>query len=247
MLKKKRPKGFIAKVWQDRHFVLYDDVLQYFKKKTDVTPCGMIPIQAITSVTTEWKQKKNPCRFDIEIGDKRTFCLQADSVNEKNIWVQKIKGLMSNLDDTSGLQLEIDTRGKFWKNTNEIREARARSSVNWGDRRYLMADTTDDTKSSSDNSVSEDHDSKDHEQADTKFQVRTLDFIILFYFILFYFILFYFIFILFSFLFYFILFYFIFIFILFYFILFYFILLGLNGIVVLNDLIDTLYDSKESC
>ena len=40
-LKKKSPKGFLAKPWQARYFVLYDDVLQYFKKKGDTNPAGL--------------------------------------------------------------------------------------------------------------------------------------------------------------------------------------------------------------
>ncbi len=42
MLKKKSPKGFLAKVWQSRFVVLYDDVMQYFKNKTDTNPAGEI-------------------------------------------------------------------------------------------------------------------------------------------------------------------------------------------------------------
>jgi len=42
-LKKKSPKGFLAKLWQTRYFVLYDDVIQYSKNKMDTQPLGARP------------------------------------------------------------------------------------------------------------------------------------------------------------------------------------------------------------
>jgi len=46
-LKKKSPKGIIRKYWQNRYFVLYDDSLIYFRKKTDLVPAGKIAIHCV--------------------------------------------------------------------------------------------------------------------------------------------------------------------------------------------------------
>jgi serine/threonine protein kinase len=170
MLKKKSPKTFFRAVWQPRYFVLYDDVLQYFKKKDDVNPCGTIPLNAISTIK-RWEGKKNGCRFDIELA-KRTFCLQTDTDNECDLWTRKIEESMQKLEKAGQLKLTYDDRGKFWKNTTEIRQARARSSVNWGDRRYLLAapDATEDGKSSTDNSIT-DTDEKDDVQIEAQFHI----------------------------------------------------------------------------
>lgn len=164
-LKKKSPKGFLAKLWQERYFLLYDDVLQYFKSKKDATPLGAIPLQTISGVET--LDKKKGCRFDVVVGEagkdnRRTFCLLADNETEADNWVSKIRALVKKYDSAAGSELDIETRGKFWKNTLEIREARARSTSRWGDQRYAVAE--EDNKAESSTSVS---DSDDTEKKET--------------------------------------------------------------------------------
>jgi len=118
-------------------------------------------LQAIQHVTS--LDKKDGCRFDIvvsgEKGAQRTFSLLTDTDSDCLEWVRKIKELVKKYDSTQH-ELDIQTRGKFWKNTDAIREARARSSQSWGDSRYLLAEddlhTQDtDTKTPSSHSVSE--------------------------------------------------------------------------------------------
>ena len=108
-------------------------------------------MQAITTVSVSDKQKG--CRFDIMVGEDgsktdnyRVFSLLADTEQECDTWVKKIKDLVARFENNTAADLSIDTRGKFWKNTVEIREARSRPSQNWGDRRYLLEEAPDDSK-----------------------------------------------------------------------------------------------------
>lgn len=157
-MKKKSPRG-IVKVWQSRFFVLYEDVLQYFKKKNDLNPAGMIPLQSITEIDHH-RDKKKGCRFDVIVGEagdnQRVFGLLTDTDADADLWVKKLRELVSMYDTGDAAQeLNIDTRGKFWKNTTQIRQARAASVVSWGDRPYLL-DNENESKTPSELSVFED-------------------------------------------------------------------------------------------
>lgn len=64
-LKKKSPKGLPGMhVWQKRYLRLFSDVLQYFKKETQSTPQGLIPLQFVSSVTQNLNSKQGKV-FDI--------------------------------------------------------------------------------------------------------------------------------------------------------------------------------------
>ena len=62
-LKKKSPKGFMAKPWQTRYFKLYVDSLHYFKKGATA---GVIPLASVKFVHE--LPNKAAGRFDVVIG-----------------------------------------------------------------------------------------------------------------------------------------------------------------------------------
>ncbi|XP_061782032.1 pleckstrin [Nerophis lumbriciformis] len=87
LVKKRSVLNYWTAVW----VVLSDDGLEFYKKKTDQSPKGMIPLNGATLV--------NPCQdcgnrvlvFKITTLKKQDHFFQASHVEEKELWVKDIK------------------------------------------------------------------------------------------------------------------------------------------------------------
>ncbi|XP_068184297.1 pleckstrin [Antennarius striatus] len=84
-------KGTLLNTWRAVWVVLSEDGIEFFNKKTDRSPKGMIPLKgaALTSHCQDFG--KRMLVFKITTDKKQDHCFQASHVEERESWVKDIK------------------------------------------------------------------------------------------------------------------------------------------------------------
>ncbi|KAJ5079900.1 non-specific serine/threonine protein kinase [Anaeramoeba ignava] len=90
-----RKRGKVFKTWKKRYFVMNGKTLYYYKKNTDKTPLGEIPLTEKTTVKISNIKKEN-C-FEIQVGKEKTYCVCASTSTERLKWIETIKSIILSL------------------------------------------------------------------------------------------------------------------------------------------------------
>eukprot|EP01095_Lingulamoeba_sp_RSL-Kostka_P011926 TRINITY_DN464_c0_g2_i3.p1 TRINITY_DN464_c0_g2~~TRINITY_DN464_c0_g2_i3.p1 ORF type:complete len:497 (-),score=192.33 TRINITY_DN464_c0_g2_i3:35-1525(-) len=104
-----KKQGAMRKNWKTRWFILQDDNLFYFKKKSDATPIDCIPLTSCT-VNQSLKKKKNGNVFEIRSSDfTRVYYIQCKNEEERNDWMESIENAaeLCGVSEPFGVQHEI--------------------------------------------------------------------------------------------------------------------------------------------
>ncbi|XP_017283642.1 pleckstrin isoform X2 [Kryptolebias marmoratus] len=124
-------KGTVLNSWNAVWVVLSDDGLEFYKKKTDRSPKGMIPLKGATLVS--------PCQdFSkrmITTEKKQDHFFQASHIEERELWVKDVKRAISCLKD-----------GKKFARKSTRRSIRLPETVNLAELYALMKDQDDGVK-----------------------------------------------------------------------------------------------------
>lgn len=139
-LKKQSRRG----IWQNRYFVLYDDVIMYYNNEKRDKLMGVIPCQNIIYASLIKGSEK---RLDILIksgNSTHTLKIAADFEADTRLWAETIKEL-SRLAAVKPKFLETDRAGltgKFWKKCDRILSLRPKFIVaqNTGQRIETLID-----------------------------------------------------------------------------------------------------------
>lgn len=119
----KKPGKGLLKLWQSRYFVLYPDLLVWFKDRKAAAaaePQGCVPMFAVKFAHVVENQKgADPGRFDVTTGEVKTtriFELQAADNMSAQKWceaVNKCKKIAAGT--VTKAQLDEMTEDTFWK------------------------------------------------------------------------------------------------------------------------------------
>ncbi|XP_075894396.1 pleckstrin [Nelusetta ayraudi] len=84
-------KGTVLNSWKAVWVVLSEDALEFYKKKTDRSPKGMIPLKGSTLITPCQEFGKRPLVFKITTEKKQEHFFQPSHVEEREHWVKDIR------------------------------------------------------------------------------------------------------------------------------------------------------------
>ncbi|XP_042562963.1 pleckstrin-like, partial [Clupea harengus] len=84
-------KGTLLNSWKAVWVVLCDDGLEFYKKKTDTTPRGMIPLNGATLTNPCQDFSKRTLVFKISTSKKQDHFFQATHLEEREAWIKDIK------------------------------------------------------------------------------------------------------------------------------------------------------------
>ncbi|XP_041803272.1 pleckstrin [Chelmon rostratus] len=84
-------KGTVLNSWKAVWVVLSDDGVEFYKKKTDRSPKGMIPLKGATLISPCQDFGKRTLVFKITTDKKQDHFFQASHVEERELWVKDIK------------------------------------------------------------------------------------------------------------------------------------------------------------
>uniref|UniRef100_A0A3P8WDX9 Pleckstrin n=1 Tax=Cynoglossus semilaevis TaxID=244447 RepID=A0A3P8WDX9_CYNSE len=84
-------KGSMLNSWKAVWVVLSDDAIEFYKKKTDRSPKGMIPLKGSTLVSPCQDFPKRTLVFKLTTEKKHDHFFQASHVEERECWVKDIK------------------------------------------------------------------------------------------------------------------------------------------------------------
>jgi len=87
------------KKFKERYFVLTHDRLKYFKKHTDVAPCGQIPLFPGTTLSVESKEStKQEFAFSIRPAhSKRAYFCSASDEAQRTAWMNAIGDVLKQM------------------------------------------------------------------------------------------------------------------------------------------------------
>lgn len=85
------PQGTVLNSWKAVWVVLSEDGVEFYKKKTDSSPKGMIPLKGATLISPCQDFGKRTLVFKITTDKKQDHFFQASHVEERELWVKDIK------------------------------------------------------------------------------------------------------------------------------------------------------------
>ncbi|XP_051945385.1 pleckstrin-like [Xyrauchen texanus] len=122
-------KGTVLKSWKVLWVVLADDAIEFYKKKTDSSPKGMIPMKgaALTSPCQDFN--KRTLVFKVSTAKNQDHFFQATHLEERELWVKDIKRAITCLQG-----------GKTFARKSTRRSIRLPENVNLSELYVLMKD-----------------------------------------------------------------------------------------------------------
>ncbi|XP_020666970.1 pleckstrin isoform X1 [Pogona vitticeps] len=84
-------KGSMFNTWKPMWVVLSEDAVEFFKKKTDNSPKGMIPLKGSTLTSPCQDFGKRMFVFKLTTAKQQDHFFQASHLEERDVWVKDIK------------------------------------------------------------------------------------------------------------------------------------------------------------
>ncbi|XP_072246983.1 pleckstrin [Leuresthes tenuis] len=128
-------KGTVLNSWRAVWVVLSDDGLEFYKKKTDRSPKGMIPLMGATLVSPCQDFSKRTLVFKVTTEKRQDHFFQASHMEERECWVKDIKRAITCLQG-----------GKKFARRSTRRSIRLPETVNLSELYMLMKDLDDGVK-----------------------------------------------------------------------------------------------------
>uniref|UniRef100_A0A672ZZN2 Pleckstrin n=1 Tax=Sphaeramia orbicularis TaxID=375764 RepID=A0A672ZZN2_9TELE len=128
-------KGTVLNSWNAVWVVLSEDGVEFYKKKTDRSPKGMIPLKGATLVSPCQDYGKRTLVFKITTDKKQDHFFQASHVEERENWVKDIKRAITCL-----------AGGRKFARKSTRRSIRLPETVNLNELYALMRDPDDGVK-----------------------------------------------------------------------------------------------------
>ncbi|CAJ1067299.1 pleckstrin [Xyrichtys novacula] len=125
-------QGTVLNSWKAVWVVLSEDGLEFYKKKTDSSPKGMIPLKTATLTSPCQDFNKRTLVFKITSEKKQDHFFQASHVEERELWVKDIKRAITCLQG-----------GKKFARRSTRRSIRLPDQVNLAELYTLMRDQDD--------------------------------------------------------------------------------------------------------
>ncbi|XP_028845481.1 pleckstrin [Denticeps clupeoides] len=122
-------KGTVLNSWKVVWVVLSDDAIEYYKKKTDSSPKGMIPLNGAKLITPCQDFSKRTLVFKVSTSKNQDHFFQATHMEEREYWIKDIKRAISCLQG-----------GKKFARKSTRRSIRLPDSVNLSELYVLMRD-----------------------------------------------------------------------------------------------------------
>uniref|UniRef100_A0A672ZXP3 Pleckstrin n=1 Tax=Sphaeramia orbicularis TaxID=375764 RepID=A0A672ZXP3_9TELE len=131
----KNTSGTVLNSWNAVWVVLSEDGVEFYKKKTDRSPKGMIPLKGATLVSPCQDYGKRTLVFKITTDKKQDHFFQASHVEERENWVKDIKRAITCL-----------AGGRKFARKSTRRSIRLPETVNLNELYALMRDPDDGVK-----------------------------------------------------------------------------------------------------
>ncbi|XP_072292747.1 pleckstrin [Eucyclogobius newberryi] len=128
-------KGTLLNTWKVVWVILSEDGVEFYKKKTDQSPKGMIPLKGATLTSPCQDCGKRTLVFKISTEKKQEHFFQASHVEEREMWVKDIKRA-----------LNCPQAGKKFARKSTRRSIRLPETVNLSQLYALMRDPEDGVK-----------------------------------------------------------------------------------------------------
>ncbi|XP_070772204.1 pleckstrin [Enoplosus armatus] len=128
-------KGTVLNSWKAVWVVLSEDGVEFYKKKTDRSPKGMIPLKGATLVSPCQDFGKRALVFKITTEKKQDHFFQASHVEERECWVKDIKRAITCLQG-----------GRKFARKSTRRSIRLPDTINLTELYTLMKDQDDGVK-----------------------------------------------------------------------------------------------------
>ncbi|CAB1450340.1 unnamed protein product [Pleuronectes platessa] len=128
-------KGTVLNSWKAVWVVLSEDGVEFFKKKTDRSPKGMIPLKGAALVSPCQDFSKRTLVFKLTTEKKQDHFFQASHVEEREFWVKDIKRAITCLQG-----------GKKFARKSTRRSIRLADTINLTELYTLMKDQDDGVK-----------------------------------------------------------------------------------------------------
>lgn len=128
-------KGTLLNTWRAVWVVLSEDGIEFYKKKTDQSPKGMIPLKGATLLSPCQDFGKRALVFKITTEKKQDHFFQASYVEEREMWVKDIKRAITCLE-----------AGKKFARKSTRRSIRLPDTVNLSELYTMMKDQDDGVK-----------------------------------------------------------------------------------------------------
>lgn len=122
-------KGTLLSSWKAVWVVLCDDGLEFYKKKTDSSPKGMIPLNGAKLTSPCQDFSKRPLVFKVSTTKNQDHFFQATHLEEREAWIKDIKRAISCLQG-----------GKKFARKSTRRSIRLPDTVNLSELYVLMRD-----------------------------------------------------------------------------------------------------------
>ncbi|XP_031735100.1 pleckstrin [Anarrhichthys ocellatus] len=128
-------KGTVLNSWKAVWAVLSEDGLEFYKKKTDRSPKGMIPLKGAKLISPCQDFGKRMLVFKITTGRKQDHFFQASHLEEREFWVKDIKRAITCLEG-----------GRKFARKSTRRSIRLPDKINLTELYTLMKDQDDGVK-----------------------------------------------------------------------------------------------------
>ncbi|XP_075997882.1 pleckstrin [Genypterus blacodes] len=128
-------KGSVLNSWKAVWVVLSDDGVDFYKKKTDRSPKGMIPLKGATLASPCQDFSKRMLVFKITTEKKQDHFFQASHVEEREQWVKDIKRAIA-----------CNQGGRKFARKSTRRSIRLPDTVNLNELYIVMRDQDDGVK-----------------------------------------------------------------------------------------------------
>uniref|UniRef100_A0A672NJ57 Pleckstrin-like n=1 Tax=Sinocyclocheilus grahami TaxID=75366 RepID=A0A672NJ57_SINGR len=122
-------KGTVLNSWKVVWVVLADDAIEFYKKKTDNSPKGMIPLKGATLTSPCQDFTKRTLVFKVSMAKNQGHFFQATHLEERELWVKDIKRAITCLQG-----------GKKFARKSTRRSIRLPENVNLSELYVLMKD-----------------------------------------------------------------------------------------------------------
>ncbi|XP_035462396.1 pleckstrin isoform X2 [Scophthalmus maximus] len=128
-------KGTVLNSWKAVWVVLSEDGMEFFKRKTDRSPKGMIPLKGAALVSPCQDFCKRMLVFKLTTDKKQDHFFQASHVEEREFWVKDIKRAITCLQG-----------GKRFARKSTRRSIRLAETINLNELYALLKDQDDGVK-----------------------------------------------------------------------------------------------------
>uniref|UniRef100_A0A671SBW5 PH domain-containing protein n=1 Tax=Sinocyclocheilus anshuiensis TaxID=1608454 RepID=A0A671SBW5_9TELE len=122
-------QGTVLNSWKVVWVVLADDAIEFYKKKTDNSPKGMIPLKGATLASPCQDFTKRTLVFKVSTAKNQGHFFQATHLEERELWVKDIKRAITCLQG-----------GKKFARKSTRRSIRLPENVNLSELYVLMKD-----------------------------------------------------------------------------------------------------------